>query len=111
MSNSLTLSSKRSPFPFAVIAIAAYTGKAELNFDEDSTDVSLEVDGTRVTDDAEIVQSLAKAGGLAEDSVKVRFLKCGPHICALTYSIDTSILCIGKIIVYPDHLQRDRRCS
>ncbi|KAF9500578.1 glutamate-tRNA ligase [Pleurotus eryngii] len=70
MSNVLTLSSKRAPFPFAAIAIAAYTGKAELNFDEDSTDVSLETDGTRVTDDAEIVQSLAKAGGLAEDSVK-----------------------------------------
>ncbi|KAG5221167.1 glutamate-tRNA ligase [Salix suchowensis] len=61
---------KEGPFPFAAIAIAAYTGKAELNFDEDSTDVSLETDGTRVTDDAEIVQSLAKAGGLAEDSVK-----------------------------------------
>ncbi|KAJ8523145.1 hypothetical protein ONZ45_g374 [Pleurotus djamor] len=64
----LTLSSKRSPFPFAAIAIASYTGKAELNFDEQAKDVTLQQDDTQITDEAEIVKALAKSGGLAEDS-------------------------------------------
>jgi hypothetical protein len=71
MPNTLTVSSKQSPFPYAAITIAAYTGKAKLIFDDSITDPVLVVDGTPLTFEEDIVQALAKAGGLSSDSEKV----------------------------------------
>ena len=79
MPTTLTISSKQSPFPYAAIAIAAYTGKADLVFDDSTPEPILSVDGTTVTSEEDIVQALAKEGGFSEDSEKViifRFGRC-----------------------------------
>ncbi|OSD08417.1 glutamate-tRNA ligase [Trametes coccinea BRFM310] len=70
MSGVLTLTPTASPFPWAAAAIATYTGKATLNFDNTAKGVTLEIDGSKVTAEDEIVQALAKAGGLSDDSAK-----------------------------------------
>ncbi|EIW84894.1 glutamate-tRNA ligase [Coniophora puteana RWD-64-598 SS2] len=67
---SLTLSSKASPFPFAAVAAATHTQKAVLNYDEDAKGIELELDGSRITSEDEIVQALATDGGLSGDSTK-----------------------------------------
>ena len=67
----LTVSSKESPFPYAAVAVAAYTQKAEVNYDESAVGLTLTVEDTQVTSEEDAVKVLAKAGGLAEDSVKV----------------------------------------
>jgi glutamyl-tRNA synthetase len=67
----LTISSKESPFPYAAVAIASYTQKAEVNYDESVAGLTLTVEGTQVTSEEDAVKALAKAGGLADDSVKV----------------------------------------
>jgi len=68
----LTVSFKESPFPYAVVAIASYTQQAEVNYDESASGLTLTAEGTQVTSEEDAVKALAKAGGLAEDSVKVR---------------------------------------
>ena len=83
MAGSLTLSTKLSPFPWAAAAIATYTEKAELSFDEANTGVTLVFDGSQITDEAHIVQTLAKAGGLADQSTKVRRSVNHPNIFCL----------------------------
>jgi len=67
----LAISFKESPFPYAAIAIASYTQKAEVNYDESASGLTLTVEGAQVTSEEDAVKALAKAGGLAEDSVKV----------------------------------------
>jgi hypothetical protein len=67
----LTVSSSASPFPYAAVVIATLTQKAEVNFDEGSSGISLNLNGSTLTDEVEVVHALAKAGGLAEDSAKV----------------------------------------
>ena len=67
----LSLSFKESPFPYAAVVIASYTQKAEVNYDESASGLTLTVEGTQVTSEEDAVKVLAKAGGLAEDSVKV----------------------------------------
>ena len=67
----LVVSSKASPFPYATVAIASYTQKAEVNYDESAQGFSFTFEGAEVTTEEEAVRTLAKAGGLAEDSVKV----------------------------------------
>ncbi|KAF9246406.1 tRNA synthetases class I, catalytic domain-containing protein [Melanogaster broomeanus] len=67
---SLTLPTKASPFPFAALAIASYTQKADLNFDENATGVSLDLDGARYATEEEIVNVLAKLGDLDRESTK-----------------------------------------
>lgn len=71
MDGTLTLSSKLSPFPFGAIAIASYTHKAALNFDESAKGVTLDLNGAKITSVEEIVHALARAGNLSGDSVKV----------------------------------------
>jgi glutamyl-tRNA synthetase len=71
MDGTLTLSSKLSPFPFAAIAIASYTQKSALNFDESATGITLDFNGSKITSVDEIVHALAKAGDLSGDSAKV----------------------------------------
>ena len=67
----LTISFKESPFPYAAVAIASYTKKAEVNYDESVSGSTLILEGTQFTSEEDAVRALAKAGGLAEDSVKV----------------------------------------
>jgi glutamyl-tRNA synthetase len=68
---SLTLSTKASPFPYSVLAIATYTQKAELNFNEAATGVLLDLDGDKYTTEEDIVTILAKVAGLGGESTKV----------------------------------------
>ncbi|KZP21171.1 glutamate-tRNA ligase [Athelia psychrophila] len=70
MAGALTLSSKTSPFPFAAIAIASYTQKATLDFDETAPGTTLDLNGTKLTSEDDIVHALAKAGELSADSIK-----------------------------------------
>jgi glutamyl-tRNA synthetase len=67
----LKLSSKASPFPFAALAVAAYTGNVDLVFDETPDIVLVESYDSVVTNEHDIVHALAKAGGLSGDTVKV----------------------------------------
>jgi glutamyl-tRNA synthetase len=71
MAGTLTVSLKLSPFPFAAVAIAAYTQKADLIFDEEVTTLTLSLNGSKITIEHEVVQALAKAGDIYEDSAKV----------------------------------------
>jgi hypothetical protein len=73
MPGTLTVSSKSSPFPFSALAIAAFTGAADVVFDESAASISLDLDGDRFEDEGAIVDALAKAGGLSHDKVKVRY--------------------------------------
>jgi len=70
MPNTLTVSSKQSPLPYAAIVIAAYTKKADLIFDDSTSGLVLVIDGTPLTQEEDIVQALAKEGGLASNSEK-----------------------------------------
>lgn len=67
---SLTLSTKTTPFPYAAIAIATYTQKADLNYDESVAGVTLDLGGVQYTTEDEVVHALAKAGALDADSPK-----------------------------------------
>lgn len=67
----LTLSSKISPFPYAVIATAEYIGQVDVVFDE-SAGLSLDLEGTRITNQLQIIQALAQTGGFSGDSKKVQ---------------------------------------
>lgn len=71
MAATLTVSPKQNPFPFGPAAIAAYTGKADINFDDTATASSLTIGGSNIDDEEAIIQALAKETGLAEDSAKV----------------------------------------
>ncbi|EEB99577.1 hypothetical protein MPER_00720, partial [Moniliophthora perniciosa FA553] len=53
------------------LALAAFTEKAEPVYDEETTKVTLELTGSKIENEEDIVQALGKAGGLAEDSAKV----------------------------------------
>ncbi|KAJ7721549.1 glutamate-tRNA ligase [Mycena maculata] len=66
----LTVSSKQTPFPYAAVAVASYTEKAELIFDETATGITLQLNGTSITNEEEIAHALAKARGLSDDSSK-----------------------------------------
>ncbi|KAG6854706.1 hypothetical protein C0991_002418 [Blastosporella zonata] len=70
MAVTLTIPTKSTPFPFAALGIAASTGQADLVFDETATGTALVLNGSTITEEEEIVQALAKEGGLSEDSTK-----------------------------------------
>lgn len=72
----LTVSTKQSPFPFAAAAVAAYTQKAELVFDESAAGPTLVAAGSTITDEDSIVQFLAQETDLAGDSAKVNTAGC-----------------------------------
>ncbi|THH13649.1 hypothetical protein EW146_g6591 [Bondarzewia mesenterica] len=57
-------------FPYGAAAIALYTGKAELSYDNAATLPSLELDGSRIKSEDNIIFTLARAGGLAGDNTK-----------------------------------------
>jgi len=68
---SLTLSPTLSPFPYAAAALAAYTKQAELIFDDAATDATLDLSGTVISGEENIIEELAKTGGLSSDSTTV----------------------------------------
>ncbi|KAI0318828.1 glutamate-tRNA ligase [Amylostereum chailletii] len=70
MAGTLTLSAKAIPFPFAVVAIASYTQKAQIIFDESSSGIVLDLEGSKITAEEDAVKTIAKAAGMAEDSEK-----------------------------------------
>ncbi|KAF8163408.1 glutamate-tRNA ligase [Crassisporium funariophilum] len=70
MSAILTVPTKQSPFPYAAPAIAAFTGKAEINFDNAATSLNLDFGGSSINDEEEIVQTLAKETGLFDGDAK-----------------------------------------
>ncbi|KAG1891423.1 tRNA synthetases class I, catalytic domain-containing protein [Suillus subluteus] len=98
---SITLSTKTSPFPYASIAIATYTQKVDINYDESVDAITLDFEGSQISTDHEIVAVLANAGGLAGDSVKtaayfelaktVPTLTAIPDIIALLDSLDNHL--------------------
>ena len=67
----LTVSFKESPFPYAAVAIASYTKKADVDYNESASGLTLTLGGTQFTSEEDAVKALAKAGGLAEDNIKV----------------------------------------
>ncbi|KAF8211869.1 glutamate-tRNA ligase [Mycena galopus ATCC 62051] len=80
----LTVSSKLTPFPWAAVAIASYTEKAELVFDETATGITLQLDGSSISDEEEIVHTLAKLHGLSEHISKT------PAFFALAKTLSTT---------------------
>ena len=72
---SLTVSFKESPFPYAAVAIASYTKKADVDYNESASGLTLTLGGTQFTSEEDAVKALAKAGGLAEDNIKVYLVK------------------------------------
>lgn len=67
----LVVSPKQSPFPYAATAIAAFTGKVAVEFDDTVPSATLTVNSSTVTDEDAIIQSIATENGLASDSDKV----------------------------------------
>ncbi|KAF7295474.1 Glutamate-tRNA ligase [Mycena indigotica] len=84
----LTLSSKQTPFPYAAAAVALWSGKAELVFDEN---VTLEYNG--LSDEEQIVHSLVQV----EDSSK------SPAFFALAKNIST-LTVVPQIVTALDTL-------
>ncbi|KAH0583669.1 hypothetical protein H2248_009283 [Termitomyces sp. 'cryptogamus'] len=70
MTATLTIPIKSSPFPFAALGISAHIGNVSLVFDETALGIVLTLNGSMITEEGEIVQALAKEGGLAGDSAK-----------------------------------------
>ncbi|KAF8636577.1 hypothetical protein AX17_003388 [Amanita inopinata Kibby_2008] len=70
MSPTLILSSKFSPFPYAAIAIAAYTGSATVVYDETATVPSLSLNDPSITSEEDIVLALASLKKLADNNSK-----------------------------------------
>ncbi|KDR81710.1 hypothetical protein GALMADRAFT_221575 [Galerina marginata CBS 339.88] len=94
----LVVSTKQTPFPFAATAIAAYTGKADIDFDDTAAVASLSANGSTIDDEETIVHYLAKEAGLADDSAKtpaffelaknLRTLAVFPEIVSAMDSLD-----------------------
>jgi glutamyl-tRNA synthetase len=72
MAGVLTVSSKLSPFPFSALAIAVFTGAADIVFDESAAQISLGLNGDILDDEDAITNALANARGSYGDKDKVR---------------------------------------
>ncbi|KAJ6453488.1 glutamate-tRNA ligase [Mycena vitilis] len=99
---SLTVSSKQTPFPWAAVAVALYTEKAELVFDETATKITLkQVDGSTVGDEEAIVHALAKSHGLSEGSSKSATFFALAKTLATTTAVPDIIAALDSL---DDHL-------
>jgi len=109
---SITLSTKSSPFPYAAIAIATYTQKAELIYDESVDGVTLDLEGSQLSAEDEIVADLAKAGGLAGDSAKafMIFDITRPKLTGLSLA-DCSIFRSREVLARVERSPRYPCCS
>ena len=72
MAQTLTLSLKLSPFPFAALAIAAYTQKADIVFDDAAKEAILQLNGSKISSQEDIIQALASDCASAEETPAVR---------------------------------------
>jgi len=72
MAGILTVSSKLSPFPFSALAIAVFTGAADIVFDESVAQISLGLNGHLFDHEDAITDALAKASGLYGENDKAR---------------------------------------
>ncbi|PFH54261.1 hypothetical protein AMATHDRAFT_186121 [Amanita thiersii Skay4041] len=70
MTPTITLSSKVSPFPYAAISAAATTQVTVL-YDETVPTISLDLNGTIISTEEEIVLALVKQDGSSNDSEKI----------------------------------------
>ncbi|KAJ7510169.1 glutamate-tRNA ligase [Mycena galericulata] len=93
----LTVSSKQTPFPYAAVAFASYTEKADLVFDESVKGITLQLNGSSITNEEEIVHALAKAHGLSDDSSK------SPAFFALAKTLPT-VTAVPDIVAALDSL-------
>ncbi|EIN07047.1 glutamate-tRNA ligase [Punctularia strigosozonata HHB-11173 SS5] len=98
---SLTVSSATSPFPYAAVATAAYTGKAEVLFDSSATTPVLDLNGAKYTDEVEIVHALAKESGIAADSSKATSFVEIAKAFATTTSVPDILAALNTV---DDHL-------
>lgn len=98
MSGTLHVSPTISPFPYAAAAAATYTQKAEIAFDEGAKEATLELNGSKITGEDQIVLGLAKAAELADDSSKVRNFKllCYWRLILGMHSVSTLLLARGS---------------
>ncbi|KAJ7085773.1 glutamate-tRNA ligase [Mycena belliarum] len=97
----VTVSFKQAPFPYSAVAIASYTEKAALIFDEFATEITLQLDGASITTEEEIVHALAKAHGLSDDSSKSpAFFALAKNLAAATAVPDI----IASLDSLDDHL-------
>ena len=76
----LTLASNSSPFPYAAIAAASLTGKADIAYDETVASPTLTLNGATITAGDDIVHALVKAGNLPNDSAKVTRWKLAQNL-------------------------------
>ncbi|KAJ7219583.1 glutamate-tRNA ligase [Mycena pura] len=99
--STLTVSSKQTPFPYAAVAVALYTEKAELVFDETATGITLQLNGSSICEEDAIVHALAKAHGLSEDSSKSSsFFALAKSLSSLT-TVPEILASLGSL---DDHL-------
>lgn len=70
MAGTLTVSPSDAPFPYAAVAIAAYTQKAEVVYEPGVT-AELHLDGSRTTEQDEMLTQIAKGTDLLSESSKV----------------------------------------
>lgn len=111
MAGTITVSAAASPFPWGPVAIATFTQKAELVFDQGASGVTLVLDGTTTTDEQEIVRALAKAGGLSDESVKVSFSLCKDRRPRTNWSsADSNVLCPRELDPEAYCVPRHNRC-
>ena len=108
MPNTLTISSKQSPYPYAAIVIAAYTKTVDLVFDDSTSGLILAMDGTSVTQEEDIVQALAKEGGMSSDSKKVFYQLGGVILSEL--AIDILFFHSLENAAFNDGFPRNRVC-
>ncbi|KIY43661.1 glutamyl-tRNA synthetase [Fistulina hepatica ATCC 64428] len=85
MTGILSLPSKLSPFPYAALAISAYTNATEIVFTEDAKSAVLELNGRKIEALPEIVHTLAREGGLLGDSSETeKYFKLADELAAMT---------------------------
>ncbi|KAH8826862.1 tRNA synthetases class I, catalytic domain-containing protein [Flagelloscypha sp. PMI_526] len=99
---SLRLSSKLSPCPYGAIGIATYTNVVEIIYDEDAKGVELDLNGTKLSSEPEIVLAIAKAAGLADDSAKsTSFFDLAKTLSASSSGVPEILTCLDTL---DDHL-------
>jgi glutamyl-tRNA synthetase len=82
MSGTLTLSSKLSPFPYGILAIAICSETIQIVYDEATTQPILEFKGSKIENEDEIIHALATAAGLAEGS---------PSVCTISDTVERKV--------------------
>jgi glutamyl-tRNA synthetase len=70
--STMSLIVSATSFPYGAAAIALYTGRASLSFDDATAIPHLELEeGSVIAGEDEIINALARAGGISSDSKQV----------------------------------------